>query len=71
MAIIQIITLSFIVKKEDLMTIINMPYWFLGPVVFILIEKYIFLEIDDQNYIRYSNIFLFIVGLILLIKTLN
>ena len=71
MAIIQIITLSYIITKDDLLIIINMPYWLFGPVVFILVEKYIFFKIDDKKYINYSNTFLFIIGLVLIIKTLN
>jgi len=71
MAIIQIITLPLIINKDDLFTIINMPYWLLGPVVFFLVDKYIYLKIDDQKYIHYSNTFLFIIGLLLIIKALN
>jgi len=71
MAIIQTITLTLIINKDDFLTIINMPYWFLGPVVFFIVDKYIFLKIDDQKYIYYSNTFLFIIGLMLIIKALN
>ena len=71
MAIIQIIILSLMINKDDLLIIINMPYWFIGPIVFFLVDKYIFLKIDDQKYIYYSNTFLFIIGLLLIIKALN
>jgi len=71
MAIIQIITLSLMINRDDLLTLINIPYWLLGPMVFFIVDKYIFLKIDDQKYSHYSNIFLFIIGLILIIKALN
>jgi len=71
MAIIQIITLSLMINKDDLLTLIIVPYWFLGPLVFFIVDKYFFLKIDDQKYTHYSNIFLFIIGLILIIKSLN
>ena len=71
MAIIQIITLSLMIIRDDLLTLINIPYWLLGPMVFFIVDKYIFLKIDDQKYSHYSNIFLFIIGLILIIKALN
>jgi len=71
MAIIQIITLSLRINKDDLLTLIIVPYWFLGPLVFFIVDKYFFLKIDDQKYTHYSNIFLFIIGLILIIKSLN
>ena len=69
MAIIQIIILSLMINKDDLLIIINMPYWFIGPIVFFLVDKYIFLKIDDQKYIHYSNTFLFIIKVdLILIK---
>jgi hypothetical protein len=71
MAIIQIITLSLMINKDDLLNLIIVPYWFLGPLVFFIVDKYFFLKIDDQKYTHYSNIFLFIIGLILIIKSLN
>jgi len=71
MAIIQIITLSLMINKDDLLTLIIVPHWFLGPLVFFIVDKYFFLKIDDQKYTHYSNIFLFIIGLILIIKSLN
>ena len=71
MALIQIITLSFIIKRGDLLSIINIPYWLIGIVVFYLTEKYIFLKVNDKKYSYYSNIFLFIIGLLLIIKSLN
>jgi len=71
MAIIQIITLFFILNNKEILNVINIPYWFLGALVFIFVEKYIFFKINDQKYINYSNIFLFIIGLLVIIKSLN
>ena len=71
MAIIQIITLFFIVNSKEILNVIYIPYWLLGVLVFILVEKYIFFKIDDQKYINYSNVFLFIIGILVIIKALN
>ena len=47
---------------------LNFIYWILGPVIFFIVEKYIYFRINEKNYIDYSNFFLFVMGLILIIK---
>ena len=67
MALIQILTL-FISGGSDLfINISNYPYWLIGPITFLIIEKF-YSRIDEKMYNRYSNIFLALIGLVLVAK---
>ena len=57
-----------IFNNNNFLNKLNFIYWILGPVIFFIVEKYIYFRINEKNYIVYSNFFLFVMGLILIIK---
>ena len=67
-AIFQLMTLIIIFNNNNFLNELNFIYWTLGPVIFFIVEKYIYFRINEKNYINYSNFFLFVMGLILIIK---
>ena len=67
-AVFQIITLIVAFNDNNFLNIFNFVYWILGPVTFFIVEKYIYFRIDGEKYIKYSNFFLFVLGLVLIIK---
>ncbi len=66
-AIFQIMTL-IIIFNNILFEKLNIIYWILGPAIFFIVEKYIYFRINEKNYINYSNFFLLVMGLILIIE---
>ena len=66
-ALFQIITLIIAFNDNSFLNIFNFVYWILGPVTFFTVEKYLYFRIDGEKYIKYSNFFLFILGLMLII----
>ena len=69
MAIIQLMTLSVTIGEIYFMKLFNY-YWLLGPAIFFLVEKYLYFRIDENKFNTYSNIFLSIIGLMLIMKAL-
>ena len=67
-ALFQIITLIIAFNGNSFLNIFNFVYWILGPVTFFTVEKYLYFRIDGRKYIKYSNFFLFVLGLMLIIK---
>ena len=67
-ALFQIITLIIVFNDNSFLNIFNYVYWILGPVIFFTVEKYLYFRIDGRKYIKYSNFFLFVLGLMLIIK---
>ena len=67
-AVFQIITLIVAFNDNSFLNIFNFVYWILGPVIFFTVEKYLYFRIDGRKYIKYSNFFLFVLGLMLIIK---
>ena len=67
-ALFQIITLVVVFNNNSFLNIFNFVYWILGPVTFFTVEKYLYFRIDGRKYIKYSNFFLFVLGLMLIIK---
>ena len=67
-ALFQIITLIIAFNDNSFLNIFNFVYWILGPVIFFIVEKYLYFRIDGRKYIKYSNFFLFVLGLMLIIK---
>ena len=67
-AVFQIITLIVAFNDNSFLNIFNFVYWILGPVIFFTVEKYLYFRIDGRKYIKYSNFFLFVIGLMLIIK---
>jgi len=66
-AVFQIITLIVVFNDNSFLNIFNFVYWILGPVIFFIVEKYLYFRIDGGKYIKYSNFFLFILGFMLII----
>ena len=67
-AVFQIITLIVAFNGNSFLNIFNFVYWIFGPVIFFIVEKYLYFRIDGEKYIKYSNFFLFVLGLMLIIK---
>jgi len=67
-AVFQVITLIVAFNDNSFLNIFNFVYWILGPVIFFIVEKYLYFRIDGRKYIKYSNFFLFVLGLMLIIK---
>ena len=67
-ALFQIITLIIAFNDNSFLNKFNFVYWILGPVTFFTVEKYLYFRIDGRKYIKYSNFFLFVLGLMLIIK---
>ena len=67
-AVFQVITLIVVFNDNSFLNIFNFVYWILGPAIFFIVEKYLYFRIDGEKYIKYSNFFLFVLGLMLIIK---
>ena len=67
-AVFQIATLIVLVGNNDFIRIDNIIYWFVGLLVFFIIEKLIYLKINEKMYHKYFSLFLLIIGLLLIIK---
>ncbi len=67
-ALFQIITLILTIGITDMYFFDYALYWLIGVGIFIIIEKRIYNNIDDHKYSYFFQIFLFISGLILLLK---
>ena len=68
-ALFQLSTITILSNKSDILIGYNYLYWVLGLIIFYLTEKYIYFKIKEENYVNYSNLFLLMIGIILLIKT--
>tara|TARA_Y100000741_G_C18245387_1_gene555324 strand:+ start:844 stop:1563 length:720 start_codon:yes stop_codon:yes gene_type:complete len=69
MAIIQIITLIVIGNSGLILNKLNFTYWVLGPLIFFIVDRSYYLKINEVEYIKYSNLFLFLIGSILIMKS--
>jgi hypothetical protein len=67
-ALFQIITLYITIGNSDMYFFDYALYWFLGAVIFIIVEKQLFKKIDDQKYSKTFQIFLFCSGILLIFK---
>ena len=67
-ALFQIFTLTAFGEENYFFTSINIFYWFLGLLVFFIIEKFLYLKINEKNYTKIFASFIFLIGLFLLIK---
>ena len=67
-AVFQIITLSFFTNNYEIFNIINSIYWFSGLVVFFIVEKLLYLEIDNKLYKKYFSVFLLLIGSLLILN---
>ena len=69
MAVIQIITLIAILRFDIFLNKSYLLYWATAPTVFFIVEKYLYYSINEKLYKIISNVFLFLMGIIILIKT--
>ena len=67
-ALFQLSTMTILFNKSDILIGYNSLYWGLGLIMFYLTEKYIYFKIKEENYVIYSNLFLLMIGIILIIK---
>ena len=69
MAVIQIITLTATLRFDIFLNKSYLLYWATAPTVFFIVEKYLYYSINEKLYKTISNVFLFLMGIIILIKT--
>ena len=69
MAVIQIITLIATLRFDIFLNKSYLLYWATAPTVFFIVEKYLYYSINEKLYKTISNVFLFLMGIIILIKT--
>jgi uncharacterized membrane protein YfcA len=67
-ALFQIFTLYFIMDKSDIIFFDYAIFWLIGVIIFFIVEKQLYTNIDEKNYSLSFQVFLFCSGLILLIK---
>ncbi len=69
MAVIQIITLIGTFRYDIFLDKNYILYWAIAPTIFFMVEKYLYYSINEKLYKTISNVFLFLMGIIILIKT--
>ena len=69
MAVIQIITLIATLRFDIFLNKSYLLYWATAPTVFFIVEKYLYYSINEKLYKTISDVFLFLMGIIILIKT--
>ena len=69
MAVIQIITLIATLRFDIFLNKSYLLFWATAPTVFFIVEKYLYYSINEKLYKTISNVFLFLMGIIILIKT--
>ena len=69
MACIQILTLIAKVRFDVFLKKDYFLYWVSAPIIFFIVEKYLYYSVDEKLYKRISSFFLFFMGLAILIKT--
>ncbi|MBH30670.1 MAG: hypothetical protein CMG71_01610 [Candidatus Marinimicrobia bacterium] len=67
-AIFQLSTIIIFFENNNIVFGSNLIYWALGPAIFFIVERYIYFKIRETTYINYSNLFLLVMGLMLVIK---
>ncbi len=68
MALIQVATLIFLLNPEIFINRTYPLYWALGLIIFFIVEKYFYPSVNEKIYHKYSNIFLFTIGILLIFK---
>ena len=67
-ALFQIFTLYFIMDKSDIIFFDYAIFWLMGVIIFFIVEKHLYININEKNYSLSFQVFLFCSGLLLLIK---
>jgi len=68
-AIFQIITIILTFDYISVISKWNLIYWASGLTTFFFVEKYLYLKINEKQYIIYSSFFLFIIGIMLVFNS--
>tara|TARA_Y100000590_G_scaffold356745_1_gene411130 strand:+ start:1382 stop:2074 length:693 start_codon:yes stop_codon:yes gene_type:complete len=68
-AFFQILTITLTFNNNDVFNKLNVIYWILGLSVFLFVEKYLYFRINEKKYIKYSNVFLFAIGTVLILNS--
>ena len=69
MGIVQIITLILKLNQNEILKNFNLVYWVFSLILYFLTKKYLYYKINDELYIKYSNLFLLSIGIALIMKT--
>ena len=69
-AIFQIGTLLLFIEYNIIFNLINSTYWALGVFNFFIVEKFIFIKIDNKMYNKFFTFFIFIIGFILILRSI-
>ena len=67
-AFFQIFTLYFIMDKSDIIFFDYAIFWLMGVIIFFIVEKQLYININEKNYSLSFQVFLFCFLLLLLIK---
>jgi len=70
-ALFQIITLFFVYDLGSIVIEHLYMYWFIGQLIYVLSNKYLFMKVDEKKYSLLSRLFLFLVGIVLIIDHFN
>ncbi len=68
-AVFQLITLTYIYQDDLFIFKHIIIYCFIGLIIFLLVDKLIFVKINEENYNLYFSILIFIIGLLLIISS--
>ena len=68
-AFFQILTIILTFNNNDAFNKLNLIYWISGVSIFLFVEKYLYFRIDEKKYIIYSNVFLFTIGIVLILNS--
>ena len=68
-AFFQILTIILTFNNNDAFNKLNLIYWISGVSIFLFVEKYLYFRIDEKIYITYSNVFLFTIGIVLILNS--
>ena len=67
-AVFQILTLISLMNYNHLTIIVNFYYWITGLIIFFIVETYLYPKINEEKYSQLFRLFLFCIGLLLIIK---
>tara|TARA_Y100000590_G_C15450332_1_gene912443 strand:+ start:82 stop:807 length:726 start_codon:yes stop_codon:yes gene_type:complete len=65
----QIITIILAFDYTGSINKWNFIYWSSGLTTFLFVEKYLYLKINEKQYVIYSSFFLFIIGILLILNS--
>ena len=69
MGLMQIITLILKLNESEFIKNFNFGYWIFSLIIYFLTKNYLYYKMNDEQYIKYSNLFLLLMGITLFMKT--